>query len=87
MLRVASALSNLAVVAALALVFIARRSPPRFLRVMLVASAVLNAHWFVLGFRSGLRIGYYLWASSFFVVAAGLILEGRRSGLRRTPAG
>ncbi len=89
-LGVASALSNVVIVGALTLVFMARRSPPRFLRAMLVASAVLNTHWFVLEtytYRSTLRIGYYLWASSFFVIAAGLILEGRRSGSRRAPAG
>ncbi len=71
---VASALSNAVIVGALALVFIARRSLPRFLRAMLVASAVLNTHWFVqIEYRRDLMIGYYLWASSFFVIAAGLI--------------
>src|SRR5437867_3797129 len=46
---VASALSNIALVGALALVLVARRRPPRLLRAILIASAVLNTHWFVFG--------------------------------------
>jgi hypothetical protein len=84
---VASALSNIVLVGGLALVLVARRRPPRLLQAILIASAVLNTHWFVLGQdRGDLSIGYYLWASSFFFIAAGFALEGRRAGTGRSPA-
>jgi len=79
---VASALSNFLLVGALVLVLVARRGPSRLLRWLVAASALLNTHWFLFTFgsdRTDLRIGYYLWAISFFVVAAGLTLEARRS--------
>ena len=84
---VASAVSNFFLVGALVLVFVARRSPPRFLRAIIVASAVLNTHWFVLSeSRSDLRIGYYLWAGSFFLIATGLFMEARGGGSSRSQA-
>ncbi len=84
-LYVASALSNTVTVGVLAVVFIVRHSPLRMLRAMLVASALLNTHWFVQSeYRHDLMIGYYLWASSFFVIAAGLVVESRRSGSHRS---
>ncbi len=62
----ASALSNIVLIGALALVLV-----------------VLNTHWFVLSENRGdLRIGYYLWASSFVLITAGLALEARRAGVR-----
>ena len=78
---IASAMTNFFLVGALVLVYVVRRSPPRVLRGILIASSVLNTHWFVFGeLREGLRIGYYFWAGSFFLVATGLVLEARRAG-------
>ena len=83
---IASALTNFVVVGALALVLVARRSPPRLLRWILIASALLNTHWLVLSEdRGDLRIGYYLWASSFFLIAAGFVLEARRAESSKSP--
>ena len=82
----ASAVSNFFLVGALVLVFVARRRPPRFLRAILIACAVLDTHYFVLPFRGLLRIGYYLWASSFLFIATGLLLEARGGGSSKSPA-
>jgi hypothetical protein len=77
---IASALSNFALVGALTLSLVARRSPPRLLRWILIVSALLNTHWLVLNEdRGDLKIGYYLWASSFFLIAVALVLEARRA--------
>lgn len=83
---VASALTNFALVGALAVFLVARRTPSRGAVTLLIACAVLNTHWYVLPgevftplggtsqFRDNLEIGYYLWVGSFFLVAAGALL-------------
>lgn len=84
---VASALSNLVLVGALAFVLVARRTPSRLLTGILIACAVLNTQWFILsGDRESLRIGYYLWAISFFLIGAGLALDVRRAASGTSPA-
>ena len=76
-----SALSNIFLIVAVAIVLGTGRIAPRFLRAILMVSAVLNTHWFVLGdHRGDLRIGYYLWAGSFFLITLGLVLEAQREG-------
>ncbi len=39
------------------------------LAVLMAVSTLLNAMWFVLGERSDLLVGYYLWWASFALVA------------------
>jgi hypothetical protein len=74
LLSTGSALTNLILVAALVDVSTAAGGPHRVLQVALVACAVLNTHWW---FRADdLRIGYYWWAGSFFLIAAGLATRG-----------
>src|SRR4051794_6592087 len=74
LLSTGSALTNLMLVAALVDVSTAAGGPHRVLQVALVACAVLNTHWW---FRAGdLRIGYYWWAGSFFLIVAGLATRG-----------
>lgn len=83
----ASALSNVILIGAVALDLIARRRPARWFRWVLIALALLNTHWFLLfEDRRDLRIGYYLWAISFFVIAAGVVLEARASTSSEAPA-
>jgi hypothetical protein len=69
---VLSAATNVVMVGALVL-HLSRRAPYGMLRAMLMASALVNLHWFALNDdRPALRLGYYLWVASFLVVAAGL---------------
>jgi hypothetical protein len=69
----ASALSNFILAGTLLDVFLnAGHHPHPVLRTALFVCAVLNTHWLLLSkFRVGLRIGYYLWAGSFFLITAG----------------
>lgn len=75
LLGAASAFSNIFLVAAL-WQFVSQDSSGPALRWALSGSAVLNCKWlsasnFVLG------LGYYMWASSFFFVAAALTFSSR----------
>jgi hypothetical protein len=81
---VASSLSNFVFLGALVATRAGRKRASGALLVILLACAALNTHWFVInGDRQDLRIGYYLWAGSFFLLSAGLALE-RRAIERRT---
>jgi hypothetical protein len=72
---VLSAATNVVMVGAL-IAYQSARASHRALRAMLLASAFVNLHWFVLNEdRAALRFGYYLWVASFIIVAYGL---GRR---------
>jgi hypothetical protein len=67
-LAVASALTNLLFLGMA--VRLSRGARGRSGFAVLVAAAVLNAHWFVLGDERGdLRAGYYLWVASFVALA------------------
>ncbi len=70
-LRVGSGLSNFVFVAAVTLLW---RWPRQFAPAALwslIVAVLLNAHWFVLlgADRWNLRVGYYLWVSSFLLLA------------------
>jgi len=70
LLSVLSALTNIAFLAAAAVL---TSWPQRFRRGIfwsLMSAAIINALWLVLSAERGdLRIGYYLWLSSFIVLA------------------
>lgn len=72
----ASALSNFILAGALLDVFLNADHPHPFLRRTLFVCAVLNTFWLLNADRAELRIGYYLWAGSFFLIAAGLATTG-----------
>ncbi|MDH3455515.1 MAG: hypothetical protein OER90_01620 [Gemmatimonadota bacterium] len=67
---VVSALTNFLFVAALAHMLWRPGTYGRAVCWLLVAATVINATWFLLdGDRGALRLGYYLWVSSFAVLA------------------
>jgi hypothetical protein len=52
-----------------------------------ISAFVVNAHWYVLygSDRDDLRIGYFLWCSSFLLMGLGLFDLTRREGGKRQP--
>jgi hypothetical protein len=69
-LSVLSGLSNLLLLSAVFLLRGRQRAVPPLLAPALLSVAILNTHWFVLNSdRGDLRVGYYLWMLSFFLVA------------------
>ena len=72
LLTTASAATNLVMVG---LLFVARRGSRQWLRLATIAafaSFLVNAQWFIRADRNDLRLGYYLWWFSFFILAYGL---------------
>lgn len=74
LLNTGSALTNLILVAAFLDVYSASRAPHPVLRIALVVCALVNTNWWFRTHR--LRIGYYWWTGSFFLIAAGLTMRG-----------
>ena len=74
-LATASALSNLALAGTFVDVLLNAGHPHPAIRAALFVCAVLNTQWLFRAWLSrefDLRVGYYLWAGSFFVIAIGL---------------
>ena len=84
----ASALSNLLMLATLFVLWAKTRQTVMILFVLTAASTLLNGWWFVgTDDRGDLMIGYYLWCTSFGVVAGGLFARARHvAGLERQSA-
>jgi hypothetical protein len=72
----ASALSNFILAATLLDVFLNSGHPHPVLRTALFACAVLNTEWLFSVGLGDLRISYYLWSGSFFLIAVGLAVSG-----------
>lgn len=78
---VTSAVSNVLLLATLALVVWRSQAVSRGLVWSLAGATLVNAYWFVLpDMRPSLRVGYYLWFVAFVLgaIAAGVILRDRR---------
>jgi hypothetical protein len=67
-----SALSNFIFILALVRSYFNASYSSPALQVALFLCAALNTHWLRSKYRYDLRTGYYLWAGSFFLLAAGL---------------
>jgi len=74
-LGVVSGLTNLAFLGTW-LTFLARRASLPW--ILLLACGVVNTCWLLSGGRSDLRIGYYLWLGSYFVMAGALRAQPAR---------
>lgn len=70
-----SAVSNFILAGTLLDVFLNAGHPHPIVRTALFLCAVLNIHW-LLGPAADLRVGYYLWVCSFFLIAGGLATTG-----------
>jgi hypothetical protein len=71
-----SALTNLVLVTTLLDASSAVHIPHPVLRITLSLCALLNTHWWFRAESGSLRIGYYWWAGSFFLIGAGLTGRG-----------
>jgi hypothetical protein len=82
---IASGLTNIIMLATLALYFARVSGFKTIMLVLTAAAALLNAYWFFYSEpRAELLAGYYAWWISFAVVAYGLALQRDRSPI---PAG
>jgi len=77
-LGVLSALTNLVMLSAVLVFRTRRHGLVLALFVLCGVAVVINAFWLLDGSRGDLQVGYYLWWSSFAVMAAGLYGLHRR---------
>jgi hypothetical protein len=85
-LYVVSGLTNLVLVGALLRIMAQPDQPHPLLRAMLFAAGAFNTWFLLIPDRSGLRLGYYMWAIAYFLIAAGVapsrtIKQGTATGV------
>jgi hypothetical protein len=82
-LTTASGLTNLVLLASVAVLLTGSIRAKRTLAWIALAACVINCQWFVLDTdRADLRIGYYLWWASFAILAAAAFTSSRQAQSR-----